>query len=79
MKALARAADRDVKTSMLLEASNARGGNLSFDAFGKMKAALPTAWGDKTSEFVGEAFTRRSPFLHRHLEALVTTNVIMKV
>ena len=43
MKALARAADRDVKISMLLEASNARGGNLSFDAFGKMKAALPTA------------------------------------
>jgi phosphatidylserine/phosphatidylglycerophosphate/cardiolipin synthase-like enzyme len=43
MKALERATGRGVKVSMLLEASDKQGGNLSFDALGKMKAALPNA------------------------------------
>ena len=119
MKALARAATRGVKMSMLLEASDAHGGNISFDAIGKMKVALPTArifsWKDKTSEFVGGSIhakiavtdehccflssanltgyaTERNMeagvlikggaiprTLHRHIEALVTTDVIGRV
>jgi PLD-like domain len=119
IKALARAVARGVTISMLLEASNKHGGNLSFDALAKMKAALPTArifsWVDKTSEFAGgsvhakiavtdedlcfissanltgHAMERNMEAgvlikggsiprsLHRHLEALVTTNVIVKV
>ena len=119
MKALARAVARSVKISMLLEASSAHGGNLSFDALGKMKAALPTAgifsWVDKASEFVdgsvhakiavtdenfcfissanltGHAMERNMEAgvlikggaipasLHRHLEALVITKVIVRV
>ncbi|WP_027526102.1 DISARM system phospholipase D-like protein DrmC [Bradyrhizobium sp. Ec3.3] len=57
MKALGRAAARGVAVSMLLEASALHGGNISFDAIGKMKAALPTAliysWARKADEFAG--------------------------
>jgi phosphatidylserine/phosphatidylglycerophosphate/cardiolipin synthase-like enzyme len=118
MKALARATARRVRVSMLLEASNQHGGSLSFDALGKMKAALPTAyiysWVDKTGDFAdgsvhaktavaddafcfissanltGHAMEKNMEAgvlirggaipasLHRHLEALVTTNVIVR-
>jgi cardiolipin synthase len=118
MKALIRAIGRGVKVSMLLEASDEHGGNLSFDALGKMKTALPAArifsWADKTSDFAdgsvhakiavadedlcfissanltGHAMERNMEAgvlikggaipesLHRHLEALATTNVIAK-
>lgn len=57
MKALGRALERGVAVSMLLEASNMHGGNISFDAIGKMKAALPSArilsWAHKADEFSG--------------------------
>lgn len=57
MKALERAVKRGVTVCMLLEASNQHGGNISFDAIGKMKAALPTAriysWAHKTDAFAG--------------------------
>lgn len=57
MKALGRASERGVDVSMLLEASNVHGGNISFDAIGKMKAALPSAriysWAQKAEEFSG--------------------------
>ncbi|WP_315783156.1 DISARM system phospholipase D-like protein DrmC [Bradyrhizobium sp. SZCCHNPS1003] len=57
MKALGHAAARGVAISMLLEASSLHGGNLSFDAIGKMKTALPTAriysWAQKADEFAG--------------------------
>jgi phosphatidylserine/phosphatidylglycerophosphate/cardiolipin synthase-like enzyme len=57
MTALGGAAKRNVAVSMLLEASSLHGGNISFDAIGKMKAALPSAriysWARKTDEFSG--------------------------
>lgn len=57
MKALERAVERGVTVSMMLEASNQHGGNISFDALGKMKTALPTAriysWAQKTDAFAG--------------------------
>lgn len=57
MKALERAVKRAVTVSMLLEASNQHGGNISFDAIGKMKASLPTAriysWAQKADAFTG--------------------------
>ncbi len=57
MKSLERAMERGVTVSILLEASNQHGGNISFDAIGKMKAALPTAriysWAQKTDAFAG--------------------------
>jgi cardiolipin synthase A/B len=57
MKALNRAIDRGVQISMLLEASESRGGGLSIDAIAKMKSALPTAklfsWVDKAEGFEG--------------------------
>ena len=57
MKALARAIQRGVKVSMLLEASDKHGGGVSVDAIGKMKAALPSAeifsWADKEDGFAG--------------------------
>ena len=119
MKALERAIARGVKASMLLEASESRGGTVSIDAFAKIGAALPAAllysWVDKDEGFAGgkvhakvavadEQFCFISsanmtgyameknmeagvlirggtiPFsLHNHLEALATTNVIVRV
>lgn len=57
MKALDRVVKRDVTVSMLLEASSMHGGNISFDAIGKMKTALPSAriysWAQKANAFAG--------------------------
>jgi phosphatidylserine/phosphatidylglycerophosphate/cardiolipin synthase-like enzyme len=57
MKALERAVNRGVAVSMLLEASSLHGGNISFDAIGKMKASLPSArvysWAQKAGAFMG--------------------------
>ena len=119
MKALKRAIERGAQVSMLLEASESRGGGVSIDAIAKMKAALPTAklfsWVDKGDGFAGgkvhakvavadENFCFISSAnltghamgknmeagvlikggatpssLHRHLDALATTHVIVKV
>jgi phosphatidylserine/phosphatidylglycerophosphate/cardiolipin synthase-like enzyme len=57
MTAIGGAAARGVAVSMLLEASSLHGGNISFDAIGKMKAALPAvrifSWAQKADEFAG--------------------------
>lgn len=119
MTALVRSAAKGIKVSMLLEASSAHGGNVSFDAIAKMKTALPTAriysWNAKAGAFAGGSVHAKTAVadenfcfissanltghamernmeagvlvkggsiprgLHRHLEALVTTNVIAQV
>lgn len=119
MAALARATQKGIQVSMLLEASESHGGSVSIDAIARMKHSLPSArvfsWINKGAGFSGgrvhakvavadEAIcfissanltghameknmeagvlikggaTPRS--LHRHLEALETTNVISLV
>jgi cardiolipin synthase A/B len=119
VKGLEKAVLRDVRVSMLLEASDRHGGGISFDVIGKMKAALPTvsvySWVTKDAKFdggkvhakiavadegicfvssanlTGHAMERNMEAgilirggdaprdLHRHLEALVTTHVVVKV
>jgi cardiolipin synthase A/B len=119
MRALEKAISRQVRVSMLLEASDRDGGGISFDVVGKMKAALPAAticsWTRKDQKFeggkvhakiavadericfvssanlTGHAMERNMEAgilirggeaprdLHRHLEALVTTQVVVKV
>jgi phosphatidylserine/phosphatidylglycerophosphate/cardiolipin synthase-like enzyme len=117
LKALERAIVRQVRVSMLLEASEKEGGAVSFDVIGKMKTALPAAivysWTDKgkfadgkvhakiavadericfvsSANLTGHAMERNMEAgilisggnaprdLHRHLEALVTTHVVVK-
>lgn len=57
MDALAKAADRGVVLSMLLESSDRHGGGVSIDGIARMREALPSArvyfWVDKGDEFVG--------------------------
>ncbi|MDP1757789.1 MAG: DISARM system phospholipase D-like protein DrmC [Pseudohongiella sp.] len=57
VKALNEASNRGVLISMLLELSQGHGGNITFDALGKMKALVPAAhlyaWRDKTESFSG--------------------------
>src|SRR6266508_5360447 len=57
MAALEKAISRQVRVSMLLEASDRDGGGISFDVIGKMKAALPTAtvysWARRDAKFEG--------------------------
>jgi cardiolipin synthase len=57
MRALEDAITRQVRISMLLEASDRDGGGISFDVIGKMRAALPTAviysWAKKDAKFEG--------------------------
>jgi cardiolipin synthase len=57
VNALYAASDRGVSVSMLLEMSKDHGGNISFDAIGKMRVLLPSArlyvWRDKDDTFVG--------------------------
>ena len=57
MAALAKAADRGVALSMLLESSDKHGGGVSIDGIARMREALPSAkvyfWKDKGDEFAG--------------------------
>ncbi len=57
MAALAKAAERGVALSMLLESSDKHGGGVSIDGIARMREALPTAkvyfWKDKGDEFAG--------------------------
>lgn len=57
VKALNEASNRGVLISMLLELSQGHGGNITFDALGKMKALVPAAhlyaWRDKAESFSG--------------------------
>lgn len=57
VKALNEASNRGVRISMLLELSQGHGGNITFDALGKMKALVPSAclyaWRDKAESFLG--------------------------
>lgn len=57
VKALNAAVERGVSISMLLELSNEHGGNISFDAIGKMKSLIPFArlyaWRERSEEFTG--------------------------
>ncbi len=57
MDALAKAVDRGVVTSMLLESSARHGGAASIDGIARMRTALPSArvyfWKDKGDEFAG--------------------------
>lgn len=57
MAALAKAADRGVALSMLLESSDQHGGGVSIDGIGAMRKALPSVkayfWKEKGDEFVG--------------------------
>lgn len=57
VKALNAANDRGVVISMLLELSKSHGGNITFDAIGKMRTLVPAAnlyaWQDKTDPFSG--------------------------
>lgn len=57
VKALNAANDRGVVISMLLELSKGEGGNVKFDALGKMKTLVPAArlyaWREKDGEFSG--------------------------
>ncbi len=116
MAALAKAADRGVALSMLLESSDKHGGGVSVDGIARMRGALPLArvffWKDKGEDFAGgkvhakvAVSDERLCFissanltghameknmeagvlirggvlpqtLHKHLEALVTVNVV---
>ena len=55
VRALNTAVDRGVAISMLLELSHDHGGNISFDAIGKMRLSVPAArlfsWREKAEEF----------------------------
>ncbi|WP_335342207.1 DISARM system phospholipase D-like protein DrmC [Sedimenticola hydrogenitrophicus] len=55
VKALSAASNRGVTISMLLESSQDHGGNITFDAIGKMRALVPSAqiyaWCDKADAF----------------------------
>ena len=57
MAALAKAVDRSVSLSILLESSDTHGGGVSIDGIARMRKALPSArvyyWKDKGSEFEG--------------------------
>lgn len=57
VKALNAAAERGVVVSILLELSEAHGGNISFDAIGKIGSFVPFAvlyvWRDKADQFAG--------------------------
>lgn len=57
VKAMNAANDRGVVISMLLELSQEQGGNISFDAIGKMKNLVPAAslyaWREKDDQFSG--------------------------
>ena len=57
MAGLAKAADRGVDLSMLLESSDKHGGGVSIDGIGRMREALPSAkvffWKVKGEEFAG--------------------------
>lgn len=57
MAALAKASERGVTLSMLLESSDKHGGGVSIDGIARMREALPTAkvyfWKDKGDEFGG--------------------------
>lgn len=57
VKALNEASNRGVLISMLLELSQGHGGNITFDALGKMKTLVPAAhlyaWRDKAESFSG--------------------------
>ena len=57
MAALAKAADRGVVLSMLLESSEEHGGGVSIDGIARMRKALPSArvyfWKNKGDEFAG--------------------------
>jgi phosphatidylserine/phosphatidylglycerophosphate/cardiolipin synthase-like enzyme len=57
VKALNAAVERGVSVSMLLELSNEYGGNIKFDAIGKMKSLIPFArlyaWRERSDEFTG--------------------------
>lgn len=57
VEALNKANDRGVVIAMLLEMSREHGGNISFDAIGKMRDAVPSAqlysWMNKTDSFIG--------------------------
>ena len=119
IKAFERAIQRNVRVSMLLEASERDGGGISFDVIGKMKVALPSvavfSWVEKSDRFgggkvhakiavadelicfissanlTGHAMEKNMEAgllirggaapreLQQHLEALVTTHVIVRV
>ena len=57
MAALAKAVDRGVALSMLLESSDKHGGGVSIDGIARMRQALPSArayfWKDKGDDFAG--------------------------
>lgn len=57
MAALAKAVDRGVALSMLLESSDKHGGGVSIDGIARMRESLPSAkvyfWKDKGDEFAG--------------------------
>jgi cardiolipin synthase A/B len=63
VQALNSAIARNVKISMLLELSQLNGGNITFDAIGKMQKLLPEAnlyaWKMKSPEFIWDPFERR--------------------
>ena len=116
MATLAKAAERGVDLSMLLESSDKHGGSVSYDGIARMREALPSArvyfWKNKDEGFeggkvhakvavcdeklcfvssanlTGHAMEKNIEAgvlfrgghlpvtLHRHLEALVTVNII---
>lgn len=57
MKALNAASDRGVAISMLLELSKDHGGSVSFDAFARIRAIVPTSnlytWHQQSESFIG--------------------------
>ena len=114
--ALAKASDRSVALSMLLESSESHGGGVSIDGIARMREALPSAriffWREKGENFMGGKVHAKVAVcdeelcfissanltghameknmeagvlirgghvpmtLHRHLEALVTINIV---
>ena len=79
VKALNNAIDRGVRVGMLLEASQAHGGNVSVDGIGKMRALVPLAklyaWNLKAQQFADGSVHAKVAVADRAVSFITSANL----
>ena len=79
MAALAKAAERGVAVSMLLESSDSHGGGVSVDGIARMREALPCAkvyfWKNKGDEFAGGKVHAKVAVCDEHICFISSANL----